>query len=309
MKTLDCSYPQDRDVARWLVLGASGFIGRATISHLKACGRQVVGADQSASLPTAAIGKSHHTIDVFDGHKFRALLRKLQPSILLNAIGHSPATENSGLLDFYARSTKMILEAVQAEQPSCRVVMLGSAAEYGNSPETSGSSETDAPRPLSDYGRAKCEQFDAACRFATNGLDVITARMFNPIGSGQGSHQFVGALLERIRRGERPVRVHSGNHVRDWIDVRDVAHALVTLAESPKPPSVVNVCTGKGQTVEFVANAIGRLTDVEVEIIPGEKSPNTLWHSVGNPERMLNLGWRPQYGLAESLTNQWRHCL
>ena len=163
--------------------------------------------------------------------------------------------------------------------------------------------------PLSDYGRAKCGQFDVACRFAANGLDVITARLFNPIGHGQGSHRFVGALLERIRHGERPVQVHSGNHVRDWIDVRDAARALVTLAESPESPVVVNLCTGKGHTVEFVANAVGRLAGVEVEVKPGGTSSDVLWHSVGNPGRMFNLGWRPQHGLAESLADLWRHSL
>jgi GDP-4-dehydro-6-deoxy-D-mannose reductase len=308
VKTVDRSYSHDHDVARWLVLGAAGFVGRATLGELEARGRKVVGAGRSAPPPAAVAGKSWHTTDVFDVHNLRALLRKLQPSIVLNAIGHHPAIPRSELRDFYVRSTTIILEAVQAEQPSCRVVLLGSAAEYGNSTNAS-SSEADAPHPLSDYGCAKCGQFDVACRFAANGLDVIAARLFNPIGRGQGNHQFVGALLERIRRGERPARVRSGNHVRDWIDVRDAARALVTLAESPKPPSVANICTGQGRTVEFVANVVGRLAGVEVEVNPGETSPDVLWHSLGNPGRMFNLGWRPQHSLAESLADQWHSFL
>ena len=309
MKTVECSYPHDQDGARWLVLGAAGFVGRATLAELKARGRQAAGADRSASPPATVAADSWHAIDVFDVPNFHALLRELQPSVLLNAIGHHPAVANSELRDFYVRSTTIVLEAVQAEQSSCRVVLLGSAAEYGNSTDAASSGETDALHPLSDYGRAKCGQFDVACRFAANGLDVITARLFNPIGHGQGSHRFMGALLERIRRGERPVPVHSGNHVRDWIDVRDAACALVMLAESPKSSSVVNICTGKGHTVEFVASAVERLAGVEVEVKPGETSPDVLWHSVGNPGRMFNLGWRPQHGLAESLADLWRSLL
>lgn len=244
-------------------------------------------------------------MDVDDVCDFRALLRKLQPSILLNAIGHFPSITGSGLEDFYVRNTTNVLEAVRAEQPSCRVVLLGSAAEYGNSPEA-GSSETDAPRPLSDYGRAKCRQFAVACRFAANGLDAITARLFNLIGPGQSNRLFASALLERIRRGEPSPRVPSANHVRDWIDVRDAARALVTLAESPRPPAVANVCTGKGQTVEFVTGIIGRLTGAEIKTEPEATSPGMLWRSVGNPERMFNLGWRPQHNLADSLADQWQ---
>jgi nucleoside-diphosphate-sugar epimerase len=308
VKTVERSYLHRQDVARWLVLGASGFVGRAALAEIKAHGGETAGAGHSA-LPHAGFAEeSRHTMDVFDANKLRALLRKLQPSILLNAIGHHPGAVNSELRDFYAGSTTAILEAVQAEQPSCRVVLLGSAAEYGNSTDA-GSSETDPRRPLSDYGRAKCEQFDVACRFAANGLDVITARLFNPIGHGQGSHRFVAALLERIRRGERPVQVGFGNHVRDWIDVRDAARALVTLAESPKPPSVANICTGNGHTVEFVARAVGRLAGVAVEVKSNGTSPDVLWHSVGNPGRMFHLGWQPQHGLVESLADLWRSLL
>jgi GDP-4-dehydro-6-deoxy-D-mannose reductase len=306
VKAEDLSYLGENDVARWLVLGAAGFVGRAAFSELKAHGHRTVGAGRSASRPAKINGDSWHLIDVCDAHNLRTLLRNLRPSILLNAIGHHPMAANSELRDFYVRSTTMILEAVQAEQPSCRVVLMGSAAEYGNSTNAGGSSETDACRPLSDYGRAKCEQFDVACRFAANGLAVSTARLFNLIGSGQGSHRFVGALLEQIRRGGRPVEVHSGNHVRDWIDVRDAARALIMLAESPKPPAVANICTGKGHTVEFVAGIVGRLAGVEVDVKPGEASPDFLWHSVGNTGRINNLGWRHQHELIESLTDQWR---
>lgn len=309
MKTVERSYPHDHEVARWLVLGAAGFVGRATLVELKARSRQAAGADRSASSSAPGLVEAWHIIDVFNANHLRALLRKLQPAIVLNAIGHHPATASSELRDFYVRSTTTILEAVQTEQPSCRVILLGSAAEYGNSTDAAGACETSPRHPLSDYGRAKCGQFDVVCRFAANGLAVTTARLFNPIGPGQGGHQFVGALLERIRRGEQPAQVRCGNYVRDWIDVRDAARALIMLAESPKPPSVVNICTGKGHTRGFVAGAVGRLTGVEIEVKPGETSPGVLWHSVGNPGRMVGLGWQPQHGLAESLADQWQSVL
>ena len=88
--------------------------------------------------------------------------------------------------------------------------------------------------------------------------------------------------------------------------MRDVARALVTLAESPNPPAVANICAGKGRTVEFVAGIIGRVTGAEIKTEPGDTSPNVLWRSVGNPRRMFHLGWRPQHNLAESLADQWQ---
>ena len=284
---------------RWLVPGGTGFVGRSVIAHLKQISRPVMGTSLSSGSP-------FETLDIFDAEGVRSMLRKWQPTIFLNAVGHPPTLPSADLCHFYNRSTEIVLEAVQKEQPSCRVVLLGSAAEYGNSPDH-GSSETDKLIPLSDYGRAKVAQFETACRFAQDGLDVITARLFNPIGPGQRSHLFAAALFQRIRLGEHPVRIHSGNHTRDWTDVRDVARALVVLAESPRPPDVVNICTGKGRTVEFVANLIGHLTGATMQIEPGNKSAGELRNSVGNPSRLFAPGWRPQCSLVQSLTDQWNY--
>jgi nucleoside-diphosphate-sugar epimerase len=302
------SYRRQPGAAGWLVLGATGFVGRATLAELNARKRLATGAGHSTSWPNNKNQKSCQAINVFEAEHFRALLRNLRPSILLNAIGHSPDTENSVLRDFYVCTTRIILEAVQSELPSCRLILLGSAAEYGNSPEA-GSVETDALNPLSDYGRAKCEQFELASRFAASGLDVITARLFNPIGHGQGAHLFLGALCEQLRRGQRPIRVHNGNHVRDWIDIRDVSRAVVMLGESPNPPPLVNICTGKSHTVSHVANILSGLANVEIKVEPGQMSADVLWHSVGKPQRIFKIGWQPRYHLSESLTGQWHQLL
>jgi GDP-4-dehydro-6-deoxy-D-mannose reductase len=286
---------------RWLVLGVAGFIGRAMLAELKKQGRNVTGADRVS-------GGFIQPVDVFDAPSLRMLLREWQPSILLNAIGHDP-TADLDLTDFYFRSSALLLEAVQAEAPSCRVLLLGSAAEYGNSGAANGSREIDPQNPLSDYGRAKCEQFTVASRFAASGLAVTTARLFNPIGSGQGRHQFVGALLERIRNGQKSLSVRHGNCVRDWIDVRDVARALVILGESSTLFPAVNICSGKGHTVEFIARIVAQLMKVEVECESETSTPDLLWRSVGDPERIFGLGWRPEHSLAETLADQCRFAL
>ena len=285
--------------ARWLVLGAAGFIGGAVLAELKSQSRIVLGVGHSAGPAVQA------EVDAFDTEAVQRQLRDWPPEILIQAIGHPAGFPAASLEDFYGRSTARLLTAVQAVAPACRVILLGSAAEYGNSPEGTGSRENDPLRPLSDYGRAKCVQGSVASRFAAAGLSVVTARLFNPIGRGQSGRQLAGALCERIRRGERPLRVTGGCQVRDWIDIRDTARALVRLGEASEVPAVVNVCTGRGHTVAWVATELGRLADVPVLIEPGEISPNELGHSLGDPGRLQRLGWRPRHALAESLADLW----
>ncbi len=289
------SSPTTTPSARWLVLGATGFIGSHTVATLKTQNRTVVGISRSTAPE----------IDVLDRNGLRELLRKFQPTILLNACGPAPATPVD-LLDFYSRSTLAILEAVVMEVPACRVVLLGSAAEYGHSEASLGSPETDSLQPLSEYGRAKCRQFELASQFAARGLAITTARLFNPIGPGQGHHQLVGSLLNRIRQGERPLLVRQRNCIRDWLDVRDAARAIVMLAESSASPSVANVCSGQGQTVEFIARAVAQqmkmAIDFELSSLPME-----LARSVGNPTRIFNLGWRPYYDINQTIADQCHH--
>ncbi len=306
MKAADRSSSGDNG-ARWLVLGAAGFLGRATIAELVARGRRLVGTDRTPRpADAAAVGAALLPLDALDAESVRIMLRRWQPDVLLNAVGHDPATlSDPG--EFYADSATTVLEAVLAERPSCRVVLLGSAAEYGNAPDGSRSRESDPLVPLTPYGRAKREQFEVSCRFAAKGLAVTTGRVFNTIGAGQGSHLLVGALLERSRRGESPLRVICANHVRDWIDVRDVATALVALAEAAHPPRVANICTGAGHTVASIATQVARLVGVDVVLEPAEVSPTVLGRSVGDPSRVLGLGWRPRRTLAGSLRDQWAH--
>ena len=290
------SSPTTTPSARWLVLGATGFIGSHTIAALKTQGRTVVGLSRSTTPG----------LDILDRNRLRELLRKYQPTILLNACGPTPAT-SANLTDFFSRSTLAILEAAAMEVPVCRVVLLGSAAEYGHSEAPLGSLETDPLRPLSEYGRTKCRQFELAEQFSARGLAVTTARLFNPIGPGQGRHQLVGGLLNRIRQGERPLRVRQGNCIRDWLDVRDAARAIIMLAESNASPSVVNVCSGRGQTVEFIARAVAQQMQVEIDFEPLPASPTELARSVGNPTRIFSLGWQPHYDLNRTIADQCRH--
>ena len=291
---------------RWLVLGASGFIGRTAVALLRSAGRQVVAVDQAPPADAAA-GVSFVCLEVNGAapDALRGVLQDVRPTVLLNAIGHAPGAAEDGLHDTYVRGTDALLGLVRNECPCCRVLLLGSAAEYGNAPECRGSKESDDLHPLSAYGRAKCAQFEVANRYRTDGMAVTTARLFNVIGPGQGRHLFVGALLERIRAGESPLRVMAANHIRDWIDVRDATRALLVLADAAHPPAVANVATGLGFTVGHVAGLVAELAGVPVCLQDDAIVPTVPWRSQGDPECLANLGWRSSHTLTASLHDQW----
>jgi len=298
--------PPARRGPRWLVLGASGFVGGAVAAALAERRWPAVGATRTGPPQPGATPIELRSVDARDAGALRSLIRDVRPDVLLDAVAPAEADATDPGPFFVATATG-VLEAVRVERPRCRVVLLGSAAEYGNAPDSRPSCESDPVLPLTAYGRAKVAQLAVASRFRESGVAVTTARVFNTVGPGQGRHLFAGALLERIRGGERVLRVRCANHVRDWVDVRDVAAAVLALAEAEESPLVTNVCSGVGRSVAEVAAVAARLTGVSVIEEPGETGSGVLWRSVGDPARMLALGWRPHFDLATSLADQWQN--
>jgi GDP-4-dehydro-6-deoxy-D-mannose reductase len=280
----------------WLVIGANGFLGSALLAELAAVGAPAVGARGPGFLP----------LDLLDPPALERVLRQVRPQRIVNAAGHPPGATDEEMCRLHLKGSRNLLAAVEESGLACRTVLLGSAAEYGNSPESAGSDESDPPRPLSAYGRIKARQSEAGLDARNRGVDVVIVRLFNTTGPGQGAHLLAGALLARLARGERPLRVGQANFVRDWLDVRDAARALVRIGEAAASPQAVNVCSGEGRTVEDLARTLAELAGGQVEPTPAATPAEVLWRSVGRPDRLRALGWRPEIPFAQSLHDQWR---
>jgi nucleoside-diphosphate-sugar epimerase len=290
---------------RWLVLGSSGYLGAAIAEVLERQGvcwlgtRSAHGRDPSRNPVTPAF-------DLADRAALDKVLRSFRPTVVAHAVGHRPGASEAELRQLYVAGTETLLEVVAEAAPDCRMLLLGSAAEYGNAPPGGRSTEEDPPRPLSAYGRQKAEQSALGLAARERGFDLVVSRVFNLTGPGQGPKLLAGALLERLGRGENPLAVQAANHVRDWLDVRDAAEGLVALGAAPAPPPVVNVCSGLERTVAELAGELCRLAGAALEAISGPDSAEVLWRSVGGDHRLRELGWRPRVPFEQSLLDQWR---
>jgi GDP-4-dehydro-6-deoxy-D-mannose reductase len=88
---------------------------------------------------------------------------------------------------------------------------------------------------------------------------------------------------------------------RDFIDVRDVAAALVTIAERAAPGSVVNVASGVGVSVRDVLRELVRIANVEVTLIERRDTLAGVSRCVADITRLKQLGFRPAYSIEQSL--------
>lgn len=279
---------------RALVTGAAGFVGSHLVRELREHGLDVTAAGRSAG-------------DVTDPQAMRGLLAGARPTHVFHLAGIRQGPLDD-LLRVNVCGTAILLEAVAEHAPDARVVVVGSAAAYGET--TREPVDEDEPlRPRTDYGVAKAAQeLAAAATAARHGLRLTRVRLFNLVGPDEPVSFVASAIAARIAAIEAgaaqpPLRTGDLSTRRDFVDVRDAARALRLAGTRGEPGAVYNVCSGEatriGALVDILLAVAG--LDVPVDSVPEPAASNVRGHA-GSAERLrAATGWEPQRSLRDSL--------
>jgi nucleoside-diphosphate-sugar epimerase len=241
-------------MARVLVTGGSGFIGSRTLEPLRRTGFEVHSFGRSAP----AEATTHHTGDLFDRARVRALLERVAPTHILHCaweVTHGTFWHDPRNLDWVAATLDLARAA--AAHGVKRFVGLGTCAEYdwsdgGPAPRK----EHDALAPRELYGVAKdCTQRLLARFFDATDCSFAWARMFHLFGAGEHPARFVPSLVIALREG-REARCRHGQLTRDFIAVEDAGAAIAAIVAAPAS-GPVNVASGSSLTLAELAGVIG----------------------------------------------------
>ena len=144
--------------------------------------------------------------------------------------------------------TYTLVRAMLLAETPARLVHLGSAAEYGRAEPGVPLSESAPPRPGAPYGATKLAGTRLVELGRAAGLDAVVLRVFNPVGAGAPESGLPGRVAAQLRRalaGDAEVRLGPLDAVRDFIDARDVAAAVLAAAHAPAlPHAVLNIGSG-----------------------------------------------------------------
>ena len=150
------------------------------------------------------------------------------PEVVFHLAGRTPPATPEEYYRGNTLATVHLLDALRGLGRAARVVLAGSAAELGPlAAEDLPVAEDYRCRPADSYGLSKFLA-TAAGLAARPPLEVITARIFNPIGPGLPRSQAFGRFAALLAEpGPGPIRFNVGDldSCRDFIDVRDVARA------------------------------------------------------------------------------------
>ena len=162
---------------------------------------------------------------------------------------------------------------------------------------------------MSPYAVAKL----AAERFCVTftrvyGLETVALRYFNVFGPRQDpTSQYAAVVprfIEAIAAGE-PVTVHGdGGQSRDFTYVENVVQANLLAADAAEAVGrILNVATGQSQTVNALADTIGRLVGRPVEKTHGPAQPGDVRQSWADVSAARDaIGYEPAVGFEEGLS-------
>jgi dTDP-L-rhamnose 4-epimerase len=176
--------------------------------------------------------------------------------------------------------------------------------------------ETKPAEIASVYAATKKHQEDLFVSFGrAYGIPTFALRFFNVFGRRQSlSNPYTGVaaiFLSRLLNDRPPLVFEDGHQSRDFIDVRDVAQAVLMAVESPEPGAhVLNVGTGRGTSVAEVARQLaGRLgVPIEPELL-GRFRAGDIRHCIADVSRAeAVLGFRARYSLEEGLPDLIEWC-
>lgn len=229
-----------------LVTGATGGLGRLLCEALThRAGGDLVGV--ARHVPP---GKAMLACDVADGTAVSRLVAQVRPRLIYHLAGSFSQDYEAD----YALNTlaaRHLIEAVAANGLDSRIVLMGSAAEYGLLlPQDNPVTEQQVLRPVSVYGLTKAYQTQMGVYFAhARGTDVLVARMFNLMATGLSERLFVGRverLIDRYQRGEIE-RIEVGNldARRDYVGGGEAVAQLEAIAARGARGEVYHVASGR----------------------------------------------------------------
>jgi nucleoside-diphosphate-sugar epimerase len=232
---------------RCLLTGAGGALGRAMLSCLQTKKCQIISCQKS---------NGDCQFDVRDSTRFSQLISHSKPDLII----HLAASFSNDFEEAYAinvEAVRRLLDFIEDSRCRTRVVLIGSAAEYGIvRPEESPITEQHVLSPVSNYGMTKAWQTQLATLYASRGVDVLVARVFNLYGPGLSERLFVGRVQKQIGEvlaGDKSViEVGPLTAVRDYISTADAANQIMAIAEHGLSGQVYHVASGKSVTMREI---------------------------------------------------------
>jgi nucleoside-diphosphate-sugar epimerase len=272
---------------RVLVTGAEGFTGKYLVDALIKKGYFVI--------PLALNSTNVKNCDLTDKQAVKDFLIEHKPEYIIHlaAISFVEHHDQQVLYSMNIFSTLNLLEAAHEIGLHLEKFIVSSSANvYGNYSGENPITELTPPAPVNHYAASKL------------------SRPFNYTGHGQRVDFLVPKIVKHFKERAKIIELGNVAISRDFSDVHDIASYYVSLLDSDVHSEVINLCSGK---VESIANILKYMSDIagyeiEVKVNPNYVRENDIVRLGGNNSKLHTLTRLvPKYTMLDTLHEMYNN--
>lgn len=291
-------------MSKIIVTGGAGFIGSHIVDELIKDGFEVhviddLSAGKEENINPKAI---FHKLDIRDGESINSIFvgaeyvfhEAAMPRVQYS-IEHPFITN-----DINVNGLLSVLEACRLNGVK-RLIFASSSSIYGDTDNIPTSESSDI-NPMSPYATHKyIGEVYLKLYSKIYNLETVCLRYFNVYGprlNSDGAYPLViGYFLKSLKEGKPLVVTGDGEQTRDFVHVRDVAHANLLAMKSSDMGhgEVLNIGGGKRYSINHVAKLIGG----EIEYIAPRIEPHDTEADISKAKELL--GWQPSVSLEDGI--------
>ncbi len=303
-----------------LIIGITGFAGRAAKEMLLAKGVGRIYGTYRHSTINRAFAQSNPQLDLYecdinDVISIENVLNLVKPNIILHFAAYVSVFSafKNPILTFKTNTlgTLNLLESVRRIVPDSKVLLPGSAEEYGFvNIEKMPIKESYDLNPVNPYAISKKNQEEIGLYYHSQlGLNVYFTRTFHCTGPYQPPGFVCSDVARQIVSFERgfidSIKLGNLEAKRDFTDIRDVIMAYWLILTRGNPGEIYNVCIGESISIQQV---VDRLISISGKELPIELDHSKLRKAdvsdfVGCNQKIRNIGWSPKFNIQQSLSD------
>ena len=299
-------------MAKWLVAGASGMVGRAIVRIAK---------NQGVSEIFEVTSK---TCDLRDPNKTHQLLMDTKPDVVIDA-----AAKVGGILANSIEPVEFLIDNLQIQTNLFsashkvdvkRVVFLSSSCVYPKHASQPIKESSLLSGPLEEtnsaYAIAKISgmRLIQAYRqqYGRNWISVMPTNLYGTFDNfSTTSSHVLPALIRKfhdakVKKENQVTLWGTGEPQRELMEVDDFARALTLVVDKYDNEETINIGVGKDQTISEIAQVIKEVVGFNGEIVWDTSKPNGTPRKLLEISKLTALGFKPEFNLKEGVTKTYR---
>jgi len=309
---------------KWLVTGGFGYIGSHLAMELAMNTEDevfIVDDLSGGSLNRNLLGLSYKIADISDMDSMDHLFKEHRFDGVFHLAAKKSVEESMTNSELYylnnVGGTKTLLE-VATKYKISYFIFASTCAVYGDTPTSKkGIKENHTLSPSNHYGETKKLAEDLIEKYSAN-FETAIFRFFNVIGAADPrlvdieSGSLLANLVKSVSTGEKfeiygkDFLTYDGTAIRDYVDVRDIATALRTAAETMQNKQlksrVYNLGNNQGVSVLEFVTAFYRILGTQPEIYYSARRAGDVESIFADSSQMeFELGFRCKYPIEQSI--------